>query len=141
MQAGTRVQSPCRAIGVAVGMFALVAAGMGVARAAEVSKEIATARQHAEYAADSSTIEMLHAHLHHTINCLVGPGGDAFDPEALNPCAVLGGGAIPDASAESGQVKKLRSALDLAEAGLKTDELEKGQSLAARTAAELAKAE
>ena len=37
------------------------------------------------------------AHLHHTLNCLVGPGGDGFDAKQMNPCAQAGNGAIPDA--------------------------------------------
>ena len=45
------------------------------ASAADVGAEITTAAQHAGLAAQSGDIAGVHTHLHHTVNCLVGPGG------------------------------------------------------------------
>jgi hypothetical protein len=111
----------------------LGAAGMGLsflmvypAAAADVSKEIATAEQHAGYAQAATELKMVHTHLHHTINCLVGPGGKTFDAKMLNPCKDLGNGAIPD-STDAAQKKALQAPLDKARAGLKQKELAAAQ--------------
>ncbi|HVI88204.1 MAG TPA: hypothetical protein VM659_07880 [Dongiaceae bacterium] len=66
--------------------------------AADAAKEIATAIDHAGYAADATVLKTTYTHLHHVINCLVGPAGDGFDPEEANPCAAMGDGAILDSS-------------------------------------------
>ena len=63
---------------------------------ADASSEVATAAEHAGLSAASNSILMAHTHLHHTLNCLVGPKGRGFDTKAANPCASLGNGAIPD---------------------------------------------
>src|SRR6266511_4230816 len=89
-----RTSTPCASICAAVGGLALLFASCPAARAADGGKQIATAAQHAGYAADSTAIGMAHAHLHHTINCLVGPQGDGFDAKELNPCKGFGNGAI-----------------------------------------------
>src|SRR5512133_341441 len=91
-----RTSTPCASICVAVGGLALLFMSCPAVRAADAGKEIATAAQHAGYAADSTAIGMAHAHLHHTINCLVGPNGSGYDANALNPCKDMGSGAIPD---------------------------------------------
>jgi hypothetical protein len=65
---------------------------------ADAHSEIVTAEQHADYGAGSADIAGVHMHLHHTVNCLVGPGGNGFDAKELNPCAQAGNGAIPDAA-------------------------------------------
>ena len=63
---------------------------------ADASNEVATAAQHAGLSAASNSLLMADTHLHHTLNCLVGPKGRGFDTKAANPCAGLGNGAIPD---------------------------------------------
>lgn len=63
---------------------------------ADASAEIATAAQHAGFSAKATTLLMAHTHLHHTLNCLVGPKGHGFDSKAANPCRESGNGAIPD---------------------------------------------
>jgi hypothetical protein len=110
----------------------LGAAGMGLsflvahpAAAADVTKQIATAEQHAGYAHAATDLKMVQTHLHHTINCLVGPKGKGFDAKALNPCKDLGNGAIPDS--DSAERKKLQEPLDKARAGLKAKELTTAQ--------------
>ena len=59
---------------------------------------------------------MVHAHLHHTLNCLVGPNGMDFDKDALNPCKNAGNGAIPDTT-DAAKQKALEAAADKARAG------------------------
>jgi hypothetical protein len=110
-----------------------------VARAADAMKEVSTAAQHAGYAAGSKELKMVHAHLHHTINCLVGPKGMGFDAKQLNPCKDMGNGAIPD-TADAMHKKELEAAVAKAEYGLKENELSGAQKAAAETAAMLKKA-
>lgn len=59
--------------------------------------EVATAAQHAGFSAAATTLHVAHMHLHHTLNCLVGPKGRGFNAKFFNPCAQSGHGAIPDA--------------------------------------------
>jgi hypothetical protein len=63
---------------------------------ADVHSEIVNAAEHAGYAAVATDIAGVHAHLHHALNCLVGPGGNGFDAKEINPCAQSGNGIIPD---------------------------------------------
>ena len=129
----------CASIFAAIGI-GLVFTLSSAARAADAGKEIATAAQHAGYAADSTAIGMAHTHLQHTINCLVGPKGNGFDAKQLNPCKDFGDGAIADTE-DATKVKSLRAALGLAEAGLKSDSLDTVKNLGAQAAAEIKKAE
>jgi hypothetical protein len=117
-------------------LFASCPAALG----ADTVKEIATAAQHAGFAADSTAIGEAHAHLHHTINCLVGPHGAGFDVKERNPCNGLGNGAISNVG-DATRMKALRAALALAEAGLRSDDLDTAKKLAALAAAEIKKAE
>lgn len=118
---------PAAAMGIALLM-------PGVALAGQPGKEVATAIEHAGYAARSKNIKTVHMHLHHTLNCLVGPRGDGFDPHALDPCKGLGNGAIPDT--RSVAIKKvLEAAVKEAQAGLKDDDLLSARKAASLTAA------
>ncbi|HEY3777491.1 MAG TPA: hypothetical protein VGL35_05495 [Rhizomicrobium sp.] len=92
------------------------------ALAADVSAEITNAALHAGYAAQGNDIGTVHTHLHHTVNCLVGPGGAGFDAKELNPCANTGNGAIPD-STNAATKGKLQSALATANSGLAATDL------------------
>jgi len=76
---------------------------------------------------------MVHMHLHHVVNCLVGPTGTGFDATNANPCAKAGNGAIPDASAA--QKAKLATALASANAGLAATDVAAAQKDAAAAAA------
>ena len=83
------------------GIASLAASAMLLASpvlGANSASEITNAAMHAGLAAQASDIAAVHAHLHHTVNCLVGPGGAGFDLKELNPCANTGGGAIPDSA-------------------------------------------
>jgi hypothetical protein len=140
MACSLRTSTSCASIWAAVGALVLVFASCPAARAADVGKEITTAAQHAGFAAESTAIGMAYAHLHHTINCLVGHHGAGFDVKELNPCKGLGNGAIPD-TADTTRVKSLRAALALAEEGLRLDDLDTVKRLGALAAAEIKKAE
>jgi hypothetical protein len=73
--------------------------------AADLGSEINNAATHAGLAAQAADINGVHTHMHHALNCLVGPKGDGFDPKQMNPCAQSGNGAIPD---EMDQMKKTK---------------------------------
>ena len=93
------------------------------AYAAGSAQEAATAAQHASFAAKSPTIQQVHMHLHHAVNCLVGPNGAGFDSGQANPCAGQGNGAIPDAVAPA-RKQHLEDALAVAKSGLATNDIE-----------------
>lgn len=76
---------------IALTAFAALAPGAASADAAQAK---ATAAQHAGLAASSGDLDGVRRHLHHVLNCLVGPDGDGFDESAGNPCGAAGG-AIP----------------------------------------------
>jgi len=104
--------------------------------AADVAGEISTAATHATLAAQASALDGVHMHLHHTLNCLVGPGGSGFDAKQINPCAGSGGGAIPD---ESDQAKKkaLEGAANTARAGIAATDMATATKAANEAASEL----
>ena len=106
---------------------------------ADAHSQIVLAGQHAGLAAESTDIALVRAHLHHALNCLVGPGGPGFDAHEMNPCANAGNGAIPDA----GVLKRLplQSAAAEARAGIAEPDLAKAQLHALKTVEMLIKAE
>jgi hypothetical protein len=106
--------------------------GMGASAGgtANPDQEVATALQHAGMSAGSSKLEDVHMHLHHVINCLVGPSGDGYDSTAENPCKGQGTGAINDVDNKSKQRKKLDEAVKDANKGLKDNDLKKAQKYA-----------
>jgi len=122
-----RVSGPVTAVFTAI----LLAAPAGVL-AADAGKEAATAAQHAGFAAKSGKIEQVHMHLHHAVNCLVGPNGDGFDASQANPCGSQGNGAIPDAG-DAVMKQKLEDALTTAKSGLATDDMTAAQQAASDT--------
>jgi hypothetical protein len=65
-------------------------------------------------------------HLHHVVNCLVGPNGQGFDAGAGNPCKDQGNGAIPDTS-DAAKKTMLNQALAKANAGLKLEDMAAAQ--------------
>jgi hypothetical protein len=102
--------------------FVVAISAPSVASAADATKEVATANAHAGMAAGAANVPTVHAHLHHVVNCLVGPKGDGFDAKEANPCDKMGDGAIPDTT-DAGAKKKLADAVTKAEAGIKADDL------------------
>ncbi len=99
----------------------ILTASPASAQGADPVQEAATGAQHAGLAAQAATIEQVHMHLHHTVNCLVGPKGQGFDANQANPCQKLGNGAIPDTT-DPALKAKLTAALAKAQEGLKSDD-------------------
>lgn len=79
---------------------------------ADASSEIDNAANHAALAAQARSIDSAHTHMHHALNCLVGPAGDGFDATQMNPCQ-SGGGAIPDETDQTKRAKLLIARGDL----------------------------
>ena len=92
------------------------------AYATSASSEIAAAAIHAGLSAESTTLQVAHMHLHHTLNCLVGPSGTGFNSSYFNPCAHIGHGAIPD-SGNSREALKLRHIAEQVRTALKDAQL------------------
>jgi hypothetical protein len=107
---------------------------------ADVHSEIVNAAEHAGYAAAAADIAGVHAHLHHALNCLVGPGGNGFDAKEINPCAHAGNGIIPDTS-DAAKKAGFEADADKARAGLADGNLASAQKTAADLAATLKKGE
>ncbi|WP_147305059.1 hypothetical protein [Alkalilimnicola ehrlichii] len=95
-----------------------------------VRQQLQTALLHAEFAADGEKAPAIHYHLHHVINCLVGPRGDAFREEVGNPCEGQGRGLVHDLRGSAGR-DEVDLALTAALHGLNAEQVE-----AARAAGE-----
>lgn len=80
--------------------------------AADAQQAIGIAAQHAGLAANAGNINVVHTHMHHVLNCLVGPGGDGFDAMPGNPCA-MAGGAIPQENNADMKTKLLNVAAQI----------------------------
>ena len=102
--------------------------------AADAAGEIATAWIHVDLAAKATNIATVQMHLHHTLNCLVGPNGAGFDPKSMNPCANSGTGAIPDTTDAKKKAALEKAAAD-ARAGLATTDLATARKAATEAAA------
>jgi len=102
---------------------------------ADAHGEIVTAMTHADLASKATDIAGVHMHLHHTLNCLAGPGGTGYDATQMNPCANAGKGAIPDAT--TANKKALEDAAKMAASGIAESDLAKAQADASGTAAAL----
>lgn len=119
-------------------MLAL-AAGLSliaVQASADVKSEIVNAETHAGLAAKATTIDGVHMHLHHALNCLAGPAGAGFDAKQMNPCAHSGNGAILD-STDAAKKKSLQAAADKAASGIAATDLAAAQKDASETEAML----
>ena len=104
---------------VSAAAIAAFAGVLAVPALADEAAEVTTAAQHAGMAAGSADIKMVHMHLHHVVNCLVGPSGEGFDKDAGNPCDGKGNGALAD----GGDKEKLNAVLAKAWDGIKSDDL------------------
>jgi hypothetical protein len=120
-------------MGAAVAALLLVPA---TAFAADAAGEIVTAQTHAELAGTAADPSYTYMHLHHTLNCLVGPGGEGFDPKNLNPCANAGAGAIPDTT-DPAKKKKLQDIAGQTRAAMAATDPAVAKKGAAEVAAEL----
>jgi hypothetical protein len=104
--------------------------------AADVAGEISTAATHATLASEAGALDGVHMHLHHTLNCLVGPGGTGFDAKQINPCAGSGSGAIPDTS-DATKKKELGEAANTVRAGIAASDMTTAKKAASDAATEL----
>jgi hypothetical protein len=89
---------------------------------ADSTKEVTTAARHAGLAAQAADLKGTQTHLHHVINCLVGPKGREFDDKEANPCKDQGNGAIPDTTDEVRRTALIQ-ALAKANEGLRQTDL------------------
>jgi hypothetical protein len=124
----------------AVSMTAAMASGLAFTALAQnqsAQNEISTAHAHALMAQNATSVAMAHTHLHHVINCLVGPNGSGFDAAAGTPCKGQGNGAIPDSTSDSTLHARLENALATAQAGLKSESLAAVQQAAGKVASGL----
>lgn len=119
--------------------LALVAALPAAALAAPLTglqAEIAAARVHATAASKVDTLAGAKLHLHHVVNCLVGPHGAGYSAraEALseNHCDKLGNGAVDDSARKPATHKLAVEALGTAQAGLHASSLDAAHADAAK---------
>lgn len=103
-----RITSGATATGALIALMA-VAPGMALADGPQATT---TAAQHAGLAGNSADITGVHRHLHHALNCLVGPEGEGFDAAQGNPCASAGG-AIPQTTDATAKAKLEKAATQL----------------------------
>lgn len=106
---------------------------------ADTAAEITIATTHAGVASKQGKIDGVHMHLHHVLNCLVGPKGEGYDAAVGDPCAKAGNGAIPDAK-DAALKAKLEAVLVRVKAGIASDNLADAKSEADRAKDELAQA-
>jgi hypothetical protein len=97
--------------------LALFAPAMAFSAQDDVQQQVQTAEQHATFASKAGNLKDTHLHLHHVINCLVGPDGEGFDAKAGNPCAEQGNGALNDTSVSMEERQTLEQALTLSRVG------------------------
>ncbi len=118
--------------------FALCAGlvALPLAAHADASDEVATAAKHAGFSAQATSLAVADTHLHHTLNCLVGPGGRGFDAKQANPCSSQGNGAIPDTT-DAAAKKTLERIAYRARRALTSKDLATVKKDAARIQAEL----
>ena len=100
---------------------------------ADVAAQLTVAEQHAGFAAKAGTIDMVHMHLHHVLNCLVGPSGPGFDAAPGNPCAKAGNGAV--AEGDAAMKAKLQPAVAAVTAGIAATDVAAAQGDATKAAA------
>ena len=114
-------------------VFAVLALGTQGTRAAEMglASELKTAITHAGFAAKYDTLQEVSLHLHHAINCIVGPDDSMFDKAAGNPCQGQGKGILPDIKAKMGIDPEYQAAwwlAHLADEAIKMGDLAKAKA-------------
>ena len=112
----------------------------GAAMAAvSLPAEISNARTHANNAANAPTIQAVHTHMHHAINCLAGPKGEGYDASQMNPCQNAGNGAIVDET-DAAKKAKLESAKATLMKGLGETDIKAAQASATSAVADISAA-
>jgi hypothetical protein len=95
--------------------------------AADIGSEITNAQTHAGLAASAANLDGVHMHLHHALNCVVGPAGDGFDAKQMNPCAQSGSGALTDET-DAAKKAKLMTAKGQLQKGIAETDLKAAQA-------------
>ena len=104
-----------------IALIAACAALVATPVLADTAAELNIAQNHAGMAAKAADLKTTQMHLHHAVNCLVGPKDGDFDKTNTNPCAQLGNGAFPDESNQ--EIKtKLQNALSAAFDGIASND-------------------
>jgi hypothetical protein len=112
--------------------------GAGQDLVVQIQTELQTATFHAtELAQRANTLAGVRLHTHHALNCLEGPKGADFYPQAANPCDGQGGGIIPDVQTAvahhvpgaEGALREAAIAQTLAKQALASSELKEAQPL------------
>jgi hypothetical protein len=116
-----------RILGIAFALTGIVALYPNAAQA-DTAQAISTAVQHAGFAASGADIATARRHLHHVLNCLVGPDGDGFDASPGNPCAAAGG-AIPQTS-DPALKMKLEGIASQVRSGIENESLDAAKRVA-----------
>ena len=80
---------------------------------ADGASEKVTAQMHADLAARAADLTGVHTHLHHTLNCLVGPSGAGFDPNKVYFTAGLSTFGVADSIESAGLFGALAVELEL----------------------------
>lgn len=101
------------------------------------AREASTAAAHAGMALGATDLKMAHAHLQHVVNCLVGPSGEGYDPQAENPCKGMGQGAIMDAKADAARQSRLQEAAMEARKGVKAATVDEAHASAQKVMSSL----
>jgi hypothetical protein len=122
-----------------IALLAACAAFAATPAFADLAGELSTAQTHAGMASTQADITMVHKHLQHAVNCLVGPGGAGFDEAAGNPCGKAGPGAIPDTT-DAAKKAKLTTIAASAKMGVGNADLAASQKAAKDTADAIAAA-
>ncbi len=116
-------------------LLAGAAAFIATPALADLPAELSVGQTHAGMAATQADINMVHVHLQHALNCLVGPTGAGFDAAHGNPCAkAFGNGAIADAADAGAGESKLEAAAASAKSGIASTDLATAQKDAQATA-------
>jgi len=96
---------------------------------ADAAQAKSTAIQHAGLATNAGDIAGVRRHLHHVLNCLVGPDGAGFDQSAGNPCQ--GSGAALPQTGDGAEKTMLEELAAKVRAGLVDDSIDAAKQVAA----------
>lgn len=101
------------------------------AAAGGLGTEIKTALTHAGFAGSYDSLKEVTLHLHHVLNCLVGPKDRMFDASAGNPCQGQGNGILADIQGGMGkdpQYYEAAWAARTADEAIKANDLQQAKS-------------
>jgi hypothetical protein len=133
MKALWRVGIDALAAAAVAGLIMTPALAQSKAAGGDGAAELRTAATHAGFAAKYETLKEVMLHLHHTVNCLVGPKDRMFDAAAGDPCQGQGVGALPDIKARSGegpQYYEVQWVARMADEALQANELNQAKAAA-----------